>query len=269
MPARSPRSLARVAVAAAILAIGLPLSVPTTAVAAVPASADAASTAAAGRIAPASTDTATPEPSAGTAATAAAPRGVDLDTEFFLTIARTTAASAAGKVDVSELEGRISHLDDPTELSVAGVSASLTALRETTAEVAEARNAHDAAVARAAAAAEAAAQAAAALAQANTPDGARATARQMAADRYGWGESQFSCLNSLWQKESGWNYQAYNAGSGATGIPQSLPGSKMATAGSDWQTVAATQISWGLDYIARAYGTPCGAWSHSQATDWY
>jgi hypothetical protein len=248
-------------VAAAIVAIGLPLSVPATAVAAVPT--------AAGPTISTSTDAATPEPSIGTAETAAAPRAIDLDTEFFLTIARTTAASAAGKVDVTELEGRISHLDEPAELSVAGVSASLAALRETTAEVAAARNAHDAAVARAEAAAQEAAQAAAALAQANTPDGARATARQMAADRFGWGDSQFSCLNSLWQKESGWNYQAYNAGSGATGIPQSLPGSKMATAGSDWQTVAATQISWGLDYIARAYGTPCSAWSHSQATDWY
>lgn len=261
MPARSTRSLARLAVATAIVAIGLPLAIPATAVAAVPT--------AAGPTVPTAADVASPEPSAGTADTAAAPRGVDLDTEFFLTIARTTAASATGKVDVTELQGRISHLDDPTALSIAGVSASLTALRETTAEVAEARNAHDAAVARAAAAAQEAAQQAAALAQANSPDGARATARQMAADRFGWGDAQFSCLNSLWQKESSWNYRAYNAGSGATGIPQSLPGSKMATAGSDWQTVAATQISWGLDYIARAYGTPCGAWSHSQATDWY
>ena len=112
-------------------------------------------------------------------------------------------------------------------------------------------------------------EAAAALAAANTVDGAKTTARDMAASRYGWGADQFSCLQSLWTKESGWNYQAYNAGSGATGIPQSLPGSKMATAGADWQTSAATQISWGLDYIKRAYGTPCSAWGHSQATDWY
>jgi hypothetical protein len=87
--------------------------------------------------------------------------------------------------------------------------------------------------------------------------------------RYGWGGDQFSCLDSLWTKESGWNYQAYNADGGATGIPQALPGSKMASAGADWQTSAATQIAWGLEYISAAYGTPCSAWSHSQAMNWY
>ncbi|MCR2814893.1 phospholipase [Microbacterium jiangjiandongii] len=121
----------------------------------------------------------------------------------------------------------------------------------------------------AAAAAQAEAEAAAALAAANTPDGARATAAHLAATQYGWGSDQFQCLNSLWQKESDWNYQAVNPSSGATGIPQSLPGDKMAAAGPDWQTNATTQIRWGLDYIARAYGTPCAAWAHSQATDWY
>ncbi len=89
------------------------------------------------------------------------------------------------------------------------------------------------------------------------------------AANYGWGEDQFGCLVALWQKESGWNYQAYNASSGATGIPQALPGSKMATAGADWQTNPATQIAWGLGYIAGRYGTPCGAWGHSQSVGWY
>ena len=103
----------------------------------------------------------------------------------------------------------------------------------------------------------------------NTPEGARATARSMAASTYGWGDDQFSCLDSLWQKESGWNYQAYNADGGATGIPQALPGSKMASAGADWQTSAATQISWGLGYIASVYGSPCAAWGHSQSVNWY
>ncbi|WP_309127951.1 phospholipase [Microbacterium sp.] len=111
--------------------------------------------------------------------------------------------------------------------------------------------------------------AAAALAAANSVEGAKATARDLASSRYGWGEGEFSCLSSLWQKESGWNYQAYNASSGATGIPQALPGSKMATAGADWRTNAATQIAWGLDYIQRAYGSPCSAWGHSQAVNWY
>jgi len=84
----------------------------------------------------------------------------------------------------------------------------------------------------------------------------------------GWGGDQFSCLVSLWTKESGWRTDAANP-SGAYGIPQALPGSKMSSAGADWQTSATTQISWGLDYIAGVYGTPCAAWGHSQATDWY
>lgn len=114
-----------------------------------------------------------------------------------------------------------------------------------------------------------AAAAAAALANANTPAGAKSTAQQMAASQYGWGGDQFSCLSSLWQKESSWNYQAYNASSGATGIPQALPGSKMASAGSDWQTNASTQIAWGLQYIDSVYGSPCGAWGKSQSSGWY
>ncbi|HJQ01096.1 MAG TPA: ubiquitin-like domain-containing protein [Jatrophihabitans sp.] len=84
----------------------------------------------------------------------------------------------------------------------------------------------------------------------------------------GWGSDQFSCLVSLWSKESGWRTDASNP-SGAYGIPQALPGSKMSSAGPDWQTDAATQISWGLGYIAGVYGTPCSAWAHSQNYNWY
>ena len=85
---------------------------------------------------------------------------------------------------------------------------------------------------------------------------------------YGWPASEFSCLDALWSRESGWNPTAANA-SGAYGIPQALPGSKMASAGPDWQTNPATQIRWGLGYIKGLYGSPCGAWAHSQATGWY
>jgi len=102
----------------------------------------------------------------------------------------------------------------------------------------------------------------------NSVAGAKATARALVADR-GWGGDQFSCLERLWQRESGWNYQAYNKSSGAYGIPQALPGSKMGSAGSDWKTSATTQIRWGLSYISGRYGTPCGAWDHSQARGWY
>lgn len=80
--------------------------------------------------------------------------------------------------------------------------------------------------------------------------------------------TEYSCLVSLWDRESGWRWDAENA-SGAYGIPQSLPGSKMASAGSDWQTNPATQIRWGLGYISSTYGTPCNAWGHEEADGWY
>ncbi len=86
---------------------------------------------------------------------------------------------------------------------------------------------------------------------------------------WGWSGGEYACLNSLWERESNWRVNAYNHGSGAYGIPQSLPGDKMATAGSDWQTSAATQIDWGLGYIAARYGAPCGAWAHSESVNWY
>jgi hypothetical protein len=84
----------------------------------------------------------------------------------------------------------------------------------------------------------------------------------------GWGEDQYSCLVSLWNRESGWRVNAANS-SGAYGIPQALPGSKMASAGADWETSAATQIEWGLGYITGRYGTPCGAWASSEDRGWY
>ena len=85
---------------------------------------------------------------------------------------------------------------------------------------------------------------------------------------FGWSSSQFACLDPLWAHESGWSVTAENP-SGAYGIPQALPGSKMASAGADWQTNAATQIKWGLEYIKNTYGSPCAAWDHEQATGWY
>lgn len=85
----------------------------------------------------------------------------------------------------------------------------------------------------------------------------------------GFGLDQMSCLDSLWNKESGWNHQAQNPSSGAYGIPQALPGDKMASHGDDWRTNPVTQIRWGLSYISDRYGTPCSAWSHSQANNWY
>lgn len=96
----------------------------------------------------------------------------------------------------------------------------------------------------------------------------RSAARAEVAAR-GWGAGEFSCLEKLWMKESGWKYNATNASSGAYGIPQSLPATKMASAGADWKVNPTTQIKWGLGYIAGRYGTPCAAWGHSQAKNWY
>ncbi|WP_173924046.1 hypothetical protein [Agromyces sp. Marseille-P2726] len=139
-------------------------------------------------------------------------------------------------------------------------------------------------VAREQAAREQAARAAETAARAGSTGGAasdapppgvvvdRAGAKAYAAGRmsdFGWGPDQFRCLDLLWTRESGWRADAYNRSSGAYGIPQSLPGSKMAAAGADWRTNAATQIDWGLSYIANRYGSPCSAWAHSEAYNWY
>ena len=130
-----------------------------------------------------------------------------------------------------------------------------------------------AATSRAAVSASAAAHTAMARAQqARVAAGLAGTPRQIAKvllAKRGWGARQFSCLDHLWTKESDWTATADNPTSDAYGIPQSLPGEKMAAAGKDWRTNPATQIRWGLTYIADVYGTPCEAWAHSRATDWY
>jgi hypothetical protein len=85
----------------------------------------------------------------------------------------------------------------------------------------------------------------------------------------GWTGQQATCLNWLWTHESNWDTTATNPDGGAYGIPQSLPGDKMASAGADWMTDPATQIRWGLGYIQGTYGSPCNAWGHEVANNWY
>ncbi|MGO4594101.1 lytic transglycosylase domain-containing protein [Leifsonia sp. 2TAF2] len=97
-----------------------------------------------------------------------------------------------------------------------------------------------------------------------SPGTAKDIAYQMLQQR-GWGDDQWGCLDQLWSRESGWRVNASNP-SGAYGIPQALPGSKM---GPGWETDASVQISWGLGYIAGRYSTPCGAWAHSESDGWY
>ena len=96
----------------------------------------------------------------------------------------------------------------------------------------------------------------------------RQIARQMLGS-FGWSQRQFPYLNWLWNAESGWNKYAQNPYSGAYGIPQALPGAKMATAGPNWRSNARTQIRWGLRYIRGTYGSPRRAWAHEVAYGWY
>lgn len=105
-------------------------------------------------------------------------------------------------------------------------------------------------------------------AQGGTPSQNRALGMQMCADR-SWSAGQCEDLGRLWQKESGWNHRAHNGSSGAHGIPQALPGSKMGSHGADWASNPRTQIAWGLDYIAGRYGNPSSAWAHSVSRGWY
>ncbi|MBB5786028.1 hypothetical protein [Jiangella mangrovi] len=125
--------------------------------------------------------------------------------------------------------------------------------------------------AEAAAAAEAERQAAAEAAARSLEraiDDPQSAARTLMAD-YGWGDDQFQCLDNLWTRESNWRHTAENPSSGAYGIPQSLPADKMSRFGDDYRTNPVTQIEWGLWYIEGRYGTPCGAWAHSEDVGWY
>jgi hypothetical protein len=105
--------------------------------------------------------------------------------------------------------------------------------------------------------------------QARTPKGARSVAADMAKEKYGWGKYQFSCLNTLWTKESNWNYRARNKRTGAHGIPQALPATKMEVTGTDWRTNPVTQIQWGLHYIDVRYETPCKALAKFKRSRYY
>lgn len=97
----------------------------------------------------------------------------------------------------------------------------------------------------------------------------REIARQMMLNRYGWGAEQFACYDKIIMRESRWNPYADNPHSSAYGIPQALPGKKMASFGSDWRTNPATQIAWGLWYVKDRYGTPCHAWGFKASHGWY
>jgi hypothetical protein len=233
--------------------------------------------------------------------TIAAAGTLTLATAISAAAATLPTGSAAGAADAHMLTQTV-HVDtlSPAQRLVSfdtmryGAAQRQTTYESTAAKAAVARAAaQKAAAARAAAAKAAAAKAAAAKAaaqqaaqqQAGQQQAAQqSTAQQPAASapsgspqqiaeqmlsQFGWSSGQFSCLQPLWALESGWNIYASNPGSGAYGIPQALPGSKMASAGPDWQSDAATQVRWGLTYIQGTYGSPCAAWSHDEADGWY
>jgi hypothetical protein len=94
-------------------------------------------------------------------------------------------------------------------------------------------------------------------------------ARQILKNKFGYGSGQFSCFDNIIMRESKWDINATNPSSGAYGIPQALPGSKMASEGSDWRNNPATQIIWGIKYMKDRYGSPCAAWSFKSSHGWY
>jgi hypothetical protein len=104
---------------------------------------------------------------------------------------------------------------------------------------------------------------------ARTPIGAKKVARGILMDEYGFTEKEYKCLNQLWTQESNWNYKSRNKKSGAHGIPQALPASKMNVVSTDWRTNPVTQIRWGLRYISIRYETPCKAWAKHKRSNWY
>ena len=104
---------------------------------------------------------------------------------------------------------------------------------------------------------------------AREPLGAKRFAKEMMASQYGWGDDEYTCLNRLWTKESHWNYKARNPRSGAHGIAQALPATKMDQVGTDWRTNPITQIQWGLLYISERYDTPCAAWNKWRKSRYY
>jgi hypothetical protein len=217
-----------------------------------------------------------------TAAVAGALTVATVATAAALTLPSASAATTAGTADAHLLSvTKSQQVTSAAHADTLSAAQRIVGFERVRFSLGERQHQHDLAVAKAKAAKAAAAKAA----QARAARAARAKAARAAAARltsgtpqqiaramlagYGWSDSQFSYLDQLWAHESGWNPHAENSGSGAYGIPQALPGSQMASVGSDWRTNPATQIKWGLNYIQSRYGSPAGAWAHEQASNWY
>jgi hypothetical protein len=195
--------------------------------------------------------------------------------------AKEAAGQESGKLAVLRVNAahkahieHIRHMAHIAYIAYVAHEAHLELLARQAREARQAAAAHRAAAQQAAAQQRASAQSSSVRLDSPTPQppsalsGSPQEIAQQMLDAQGRG-SQFFCLDALWTRESGWNVYATNPGSGAYGIPQALPGAKMASAGRDWHADAATQIRWGLSYIDSAYGSPCAAWSHEEADGWY
>ncbi len=181
--------------------------------------------------------------------------------------AEASVDDAAARKAAQEDQARQAAAD---QKAAAAKAAAKEAADRKTAEKRAATEAAKKRAAQAAAQAKAAKQKAAAKAQASRNDPAAAKAyAEGALASFGWGAGELGCLETLWHKESEWSLGATNPSSGAYGIPQALPGDKMAAAGADWQTNFQTQVDWGLGYIESRYGSPCSALDFHLANNWY
>jgi hypothetical protein len=213
---------------------------------------------------------------AATAPAGSSPASASADAAYTSTIGQQAAArSASDGVGQAVMFARMRSLAGDREQQLAAqkaaakAAASKAAAARAAAAKATALKSAEQAAARKAAAQRTQQAQPARQAAVTTPSGSPEQIAQQMLSQFGWSSSQFSCLQPLWALESGWNIYASNPSSGAYGIPQALPGSKMASAGPDWQSDAATQIRWGLSYIQGTYGSPCAAWSHEEADGWY
>lgn len=194
----------------------------------------------------------------------------DLDRPALADVAtQRAAAQAQTSQAISTEAGRLTAEQKAKAEAEAKAAAEQKAKADAAAKVAAEQKAKEAAAAKAAADKAAADKAAADKASGGYSGSPRDMAKQIAAKEYGWGDQQFQCYDNIIMHESEWVVTATNPSSGAYGIPQALPGSKMASAGSDWRTNPVTQIHWGLDYVKGRYGTPCQAWSFKSANGWY
>jgi hypothetical protein len=214
---------------------------------------------------------------AGSAAAAACPAARSTNT------ALSRATIPAGTAAACQFRARENYLCQQQARAIAGPQAAAmllarqaAAAKKAAAEAAQQRTVARLAASRAAARLVAAPRAAAQQAAGQQtvtmapaiPSSPQDIARAMLTS-FGWSSNQYSCLQPLWEAESNWSVSATNPNTGAYGIPQALPGSRMASAGADWRSSAATQIRWGLGYIKGTYGSPCAAWSHQRSTSWY